>query len=143
MLRTHQPNRPTPRHQLQPGDVISAARGPIHHYGVVSDRFGPDGRIMAISGSKVKGIVVEEPIDEFAGGSPVVFRGYIGGLSRQEVVARARSMIGERWDVLANNCEHVASRAHGLQPQSPQLRVAVALGVLGAVVFAALNDDLK
>ncbi len=98
---------------------------------------------MVISGSKVKGIVVEEPVDEFAGGSPVVFRGYIGGLSRPEVVEKARSMIGERWHVLANNCEHVATRAHGLEPQSPQLRGAVALGVLGAVIFAALNDDRK
>ena len=89
----------------------------------------------------MKGIVVEEPMNEFAGGSPVVFRGYIGGLSRQEVVARARGMLGERWDLLANNCEHIASRAHGLQPQSPQLRGAVVLGALGAIVIASLTDD--
>lgn len=98
---------------------------------------------MAISGSKVKGIVVEEPMDEFADGSLVVFQGYISSLSRQEVVARARSMLGERWDVLANNCEHVVSRAHGLQPQSPQLRGAVVLGALGALVLASLNYDRK
>jgi hypothetical protein len=94
---------------------------------------------MVISGSKVKWTVVEETMDEFGGGRPVTFRGYPSRLSRQEVVARARSMLGERWDLFVNNCEHVASRAHGIEPRSPQLRGAVTIGVVG-VMIASLRD---
>ena len=46
--------------------------------------------------------------------------GYLGNLSPQQVLQRARSRIGETWNLFWN-CEHFVKWAHGLRPRSPQL----------------------
>jgi hypothetical protein len=94
---------------------------------------------MVISGSKVKGIVVEESMKEFSGGRQVRFLSY-SGLPRAEIVAAARGMLGEPYHIFANNCEHIVTRANGLRPHSLQLRAAVAIGLVSAAVLASSKD---
>lgn len=115
----------------QPGDVVSASRGAYAHVGIVSD-VTASGMPAVISSSKQLGRVVEETWVQFAGGSPVCYAGYPSGLPRHVVVARAKAQLGRRW-ALFDNCEHVASRAHGLRPHSGQL---VVLGLLAAAIWA-------
>lgn len=103
----------------QPGDRVSVDRSLYRHVGIVSGRLA-DGRIAVISASKRRGVVVEEAIDEFAGGRTVRNDGLRSELRREVVVERARAAIGQPWRLFAN-CEHLASSAEGKVPSSPQL----------------------
>lgn len=85
------------------------------------------GSATGTSASKQTGRVVEEAWATFAGGGIVRHVDYPGTLPRHVVIARARAQIGQPWAWL-NNCEHVAARAHGIEPQSGQLRAAIAAG---------------
>lgn len=109
---------------MYPGDVVAVGSGPILHLGVLV----PGG---VVSSSGRKGRVVLEPLREFGRGRRVYWRGYPGGLPRDQVVERALGMVGEPYNVFTNNCEHFAELCHGRPPSSPQLK-------LGAGVLAAL-----
>lgn len=112
---------------VRPGDIIAASRFGYSHVGVVSDVL-VGGMPTVISASKQTGRVVEETWATFAGGGAVRRVGYPGRLPRHVVVAQAREQIGQPWALL-NNCEHVATRAHGIPPQSGQLRAAAVAGI--------------
>ena len=117
------------------GDRVSAGRGLYRHVGIVSG-FLPDGTVLVVSASKQKEIVVEETIDDFAGGRRVRNDGFDSDLPREHVVARFRRMVGQRW-ALFRNCEHYASAAEGKKPRSPQLLGwGIGLGLAG-LLFAA------
>jgi hypothetical protein len=86
--------------------VVTARRGYTHH-GI----FVGDGRVVHYAGlSRVwrRGPVEEVSLDEFARGRPVRVRPSAHPrYDRKEVVARARSRLGEDcYRVLSNNCEH-------------------------------------
>lgn len=123
------------KYSLAPGTVIAVWVGPIQHVGVVSDRMhGSHPNV--ISNSHRAGRVIEEPLPVFAGGRPVNVVGYLGNLSPQKVLQRARSRIGETWDLFWN-CEHFVKWAHGLRPRSPQLVAGVILMCAFAVLLVA------
>ena len=107
--------------------MVSASRSLYAHVGIVSDGIA-GGMPAVISSSKVLGHVVKETWEQFAGASPVRYAGYPGGLPRHVVVARAEAQLGRRW-ALFDNCEHFVTRAHGIKPQSGQLRTAIAAGI--------------
>jgi len=114
-------------YKVLPGDIIAASRFGYWHVGIVSEvTFG--GAPTVISASKQTGRVVEETWATFAGGGAVRRVGYPGTLPRHAVVAQARAQIGQPW-TWSNNCEHVATRAHGIEPQSGQLRAAILAGI--------------
>lgn len=112
---------------VRPGDIVAASRVGYWHVGIVSDVL-VDGAPTIISASKQTGRVVEETWTTFAGGGAVRHVGYPGTLPRYVVVAQARAQIGRSWK-LFDNCEHVATRAHGIEPQSGQLRAAAVAGI--------------
>lgn len=122
----------------QPGTVVSV---PIllfyHHTAIVSDRWH-GGKPMVVSTSARSGGVHEESWDTFAQGRVVAVDGYPGGLPSHEVLRRARSLIGAQYNVLARNCEHLATYVHGLKPQSTQVALTFAIVTLcvGALVAA-------
>ena len=118
---------------VRPGDIVAAARLGYRHVGIVSD-VTVAGAPTVISASKRTGRVVEEPWATFARGGAVRRVGYPGTLPRYVVVAQAREQIGQPWKLM-NNCEHVANRAHGVEPRSGQLRAAIAAGA--GIVLAA------
>lgn len=123
---------------LSPGTVIAVWIGPIQHVGVVSDRmYGLHSSV--ISNSHRAGRVIEEPLPVFAGGRPVHVVGYLGNLSPQQVLQRARSRIGEAWDLLRWNCEHFVRWAHDTRPYSPQLITGAALLAAIALLVASGN----
>jgi hypothetical protein len=115
------------------GTVIAVSAGPITHVGVATDQD------TVITNSKGHGFVCEQSIDEFSDGRPVKMVGYPGSLQPVEVLRRARSLIGTRYNLLNFNCEHFAWWAHGLRPTSPQIWIAgiIGLTVLLFVIFRA------
>lgn len=123
-----------PFHSARPGDIVAASRFGYWHVGIVSD-VTVGGAPTVVSASRQTGRVVEETWTTFAGGGIVRHVGYPGTLPRQVVVARARAQIGRQW-TLFDNCEHVATRAHGIEPQSGQLRAAIAAGIALLAVWA-------
>lgn len=117
------------------GTVISSLV-PIftRHVGIISDRtYG--GAPMVISNSKVKKGVVEESWAEWEDGTwePARVIGYLGELPPGEVLRRARSRLGEKWE-LGWNCEHFVAWCHGISPRSPQLENLVAVSGLGLLL---------
>ena len=103
-----------------PGTIVAVAVGPVEHVGILAGQT-PDGRLTVISNSRRAGGVVEEPIDSFAGGAKVRVLSYPGILAPAAVVWRARSRLGQRWNLFNWNCEHFVRWVHGLKPTSPQL----------------------
>lgn len=119
---------------LQPGDVVLVAVGPVHHVGIVTDRLA-HGEPFVISNSRRAGGVREGPLSVFSQGKPVFTQELSSSLPLEEVLFRARSRLGDAWDLIGWNCEHFVRHALGLPTKSPQLRVglvacAVGLGLL-------------
>ena len=139
---------------LEPGTVVgvpaTVAGGvlTVQHVGIVSDHEDEHGLPLVISASKKTGRVSEETWLEFTGGKDATVYDFWGSLLGEQVVARARSKLGTRWDVLVANCEHFVHWAHNLSPQSPQLQtgakavawVAVIAGAM-ALAVKAINDS--
>lgn len=127
---------------LSPGTVIGVPavwNGVwVEHVGILTDHFIGRERTV-ISNSKRRGQAVEEVLDEFLDGRNGRVVGFIGPLSPEGVVARARADLGRAWTV-TDNCEHFVRRAHGLAPASPQLRTM--LERLGLVLGGAAGVSL-
>ena len=114
------------------GTVVGTGIGVYEHVGVMTERE------TVISASKRRGCVAEESPEAFSGGRPIYAKGYPGHLPADEVVERARGMVGERYDVVVNNCEHVVRHAHGMPRRSPQFRAFGAFAVAGLAFLGAL-----
>ena len=113
---------------FHPGEVIAVrVYGIFWHVGIVT----PWSTV--ISSSRRHGGVTEQGLNEFAGGKPIRRVGYPGQLPSHTVVARASSQLGRPWKLFDANCEHFALWAHGLNPESPQLKTA--LGVFALVTL--------
>lgn len=121
---------------LRPGSVVAVPIGPFTHVGIVSDWMTPSGPTI-ISSSHRRGFVTEEALADFASGRRVISAGYPGDLPPATVIERARSKLGEPWNLLNANCEHLVTWAHGLDRSSPQLRTGfVLLALVGVGSFA-------
>ena len=118
-----------------PGTVVSVRVGPFLHVGIVSDRTGPDGFPMVISSSRRRGRAVEESWQEFAGDERVSVRERHSGPEGQQIVARARRMLGTPWDPVFSNCEHFVERACGRAPRSGQLQAVGSVAAMFALVL--------
>jgi hypothetical protein len=107
--------------------------GEVEHTGIKSDLQGPDGFAMVVHSSKRLRTAQETSMTEFRAGAvgQVVSKGYPSNRRPQEVLASARSQIGQPWS-LDRNCEHFVSWAHGLTPTSPQLQATVVTGLVVA-----------
>lgn len=106
---------------LIPGTIVQIDFGFYQHPGIVSDRT-MNSMPMVISNSFRKRGVFEEPWEDFTNGKEVEIKGYPGNLSPHEVLNRARSKIGTRWNIFFWNCEHFIRWSHGLKSRSPQIR---------------------
>lgn len=103
-------------------ETLSTQRNDATHYGIVS------GFDRVISASRKLGKVVETTVEQFADGQQVLVHGYRGQLSAATVIQRARSKLGEPYDVFKLNCERLVNWTHGFKPQSPQPVRALAIG---------------
>lgn len=105
--------------------------GGIEHYGLWT------GIGTVISASKRMGLVVEESIYEFSGGNPIVGKGYPSRLPPFAVISKARQLIGQKWDLVFNNCQHFATQCHNVK-HSPQLQLGI-FALLALVVVVCLR----
>jgi len=121
----------------EPGTVVWIQVFLIYrHRGIVSDRWS-GGKPMVISNSGRRGGVFEEPWDEFSQGSPVYLENkvYHGKLPSHDVLHRARSVIGTRYDLYKWNCDDVAAFAHGIKAQYTQLGATLAIVAISCALI--------
>lgn len=115
----------------QAGDIIRVrVHGVIFHEGIITEH----GRV--ISNSRRRGGVFEESLRVFSGGKKIQNLGALAGFDPQVAVNRARSQIGQPYDLVAYNCQHFVRWCYGLKPKSHQKRVAFgAAALLGVLWF--------
>jgi len=120
---------------LRPGQIIGVRVGTVTHLGIVSDHFDEHGIPLIYSNSLRSGRVALEPLVEFKGPYEFATVAQPTNLPAWQVLARARHMLGMRWNLFTWNCEHFVFSAYGLPPQSPQLQAAGVL--LGLTILCA------
>lgn len=119
-----------------PGDIIKIRYGTFTHYAVISDRIGDDGFPMVIDNSAARGSVAERTWTEAVDGKSVSLSSMVSSFSKFEIVACARSFIGEvRYSLITFNCESFVRKVLGLKPTSKQV-VASCITVPTAVYAA-------
>jgi hypothetical protein len=101
--------------------MVALRRGYTHH-GIYVGR-GCVVHYCGFSRGLHRGPVEEVPLSQFSLGRPIWVRtGEFGWRDRPEVVARARSRLGEDcYHVLKNNCEHFCDWCVRCQHRSPQV----------------------
>jgi hypothetical protein len=101
---------------FSPGSIVAVRQGPVTHVGIVTEW-------QTVISSKPQKGIHEETMADFSGGLAVECQGYPGSLPAAVVIYRARSRIGEQWNLVKWNCEHFVRYAHGVEEKSPQLQV--------------------
>lgn len=124
--------------KLRMGTIISVNVGPYEHLGILTDQ-GLDRHQTVISNSSRRGGVYEETIDVFTGGREMNVHGYIGSLDPNIAISRARSKIGSCYNIFHWNCEHFVRWAHGLVPESRQLKITFGIALLFLCGWAVLK----
>ncbi|PHZ84307.1 lecithin retinol acyltransferase family protein [Paremcibacter congregatus] len=111
------------------GEII-AAKLPLglEHWGVVSE-FGT-----VVSSSQRTGIVKEESMEVFSSGYEVISKGYPSNLTPNEVLIKARSVIGKEWKLITDNCQHFATWCHD-NKHSPQLQWIIGAALVAGLLF--------
>ena len=94
-------------HDLPTGAHLITPRGWYEHHGI----YVGDGRVVHYAGycnGLHTGPVEEVSLEQFCAGNGFAMRVHVAGsYTPTEIVERARSRIGEqRYNILANNCEH-------------------------------------
>jgi hypothetical protein len=109
------------------GCRVSVLRSGYWHRGILT-RSGT-----VIHNSK-NGGVIESTYGSFVENVNEVRFDYLSMLQPDGIEANARSGMGKAYSLLGFNCEHFASWAHGLEPESKQLQLA-GLIILSAFIF--------
>lgn len=103
---------PTSIGELVAGDVVRVPVRGVWHEGIVTERRDEDGP-WVIGKSKRAGVVAEESWSVFTDGLEAERVGYFGELAPDEVLARARARLGERWSPWAH-CQLFTRECHGV-----------------------------
>jgi len=125
---------------IQTGDKLQRP-GPLgtRHVGIYlgRDAWGQDWVIHNDKGGYVK----EDFLSTFAAGFPVSLaqRAASTWWEQQQIVARARSLLGQKFDLINFNCEHFANYAQTGVAHSPQLGFVAGATALLAIIFIALS----
>ncbi|HEX9223255.1 MAG TPA: lecithin retinol acyltransferase family protein [Candidatus Acidoferrales bacterium] len=122
------------------GDKIQRP-GPLGtwHVGIYlgRDYLGCEGVIHNDKGGYMK----EDLLSAFAAGFQVSVaqRAARTWWEQQRIVARARSLLGQKFDLINFNCEHFANYAETGVAHSPQLRFAVGAATLFALIIVVFS----
>lgn len=121
---------------ISAGTLISV---PTHlmyrHFGIVTAR----GTV--ISNSIRSGSGREESFAEFSGGKIWRIEPRPSDMPWREVLARARTLMGRRYNLFTWNCECFVKSCYGLPPSSDQLALSLLVGFAGIAVIAGLNAE--
>lgn len=113
----------------QLGDVLRVTvYGFVVHEGIYTD----EGTI--ISNSRRNGRVVEESVHQFSAGRKITNVGPLSDVSPHVALAHARTRLGQKYRLHADNCQHFVRRCYRLKPKSPQADKVV----YGALLLATL-----
>jgi len=120
--------------QLLPGTVLRISRGLYDHVALLGEyAWAGERRILSFGPGAFS--LQEMPFSEFAGGRVVKIDGYLGQLAPQVVLAQARRIgVQRRYSWLGFNCEHFVRAAHGAAIKSPQLGLALLLGLCAVLL---------
>jgi len=115
------------------GDIVQVTvYGVIRHEGIITEH----GRV--ISNSRRRGGVFEESLKTFSAGRKITNKGPLkrpaSSVTPMTALARARSRIGQSYDVVDDNCQHFVRWCYGVKPYSPQKRLALAGGMVLAIL---------
>lgn len=108
---------------------------------------GPRGPLGAdvVHSDKESGRVVLVHFATFAAGQTVVVQSAQRGswFEQKAIASRALSLLGQEFDLLNLNCEHLVSFAQTGRPESPQLKLGVGLAALAVAAAFALASSRK
>ena len=110
------------------GEVLVIYYKGVRHYGIYSERGS------VIHASKRWGKVVESSMSDFCGGRKVVDNYYPSSKRSIDVLAKARSLKGTKWNLFKFNCEQFVNLCYG-NKHSKQLRIATLFLVVTTGVF--------
>ena len=133
--------------ELQPGDHTYVRRQGIlySHHGI----YVGDSKVIHYRGAgdkeKKKAIVRETSLEKFLGGGKLRRRDHKKRLPPNEIVKRARDLLGEeRYSTVSNNCEHFATYcATGNKGSKQVKRGSSFAGVLAVGSIAILKAILS
>ncbi len=125
--------------KLKPGKVIAIRYSLYNHFAIISDVF-ENGMPKLISLSFRTSAVQEESWHKVVGNHLVEESNIRGNYTKDTILARARSCIGEdiKYNLFTFNCEHFARYAHGLPIESIQVKQVMYGAALGAASCALL-----
>lgn len=115
------------------GQALRTGRFLYWHKGIATAQV-LDGEQLIISCSGKAGMVVLEPLSIFSAGMPVEPIAAPSRMAPDDVLRRAKRMLGKPYSLSTFNCEHFLTTAFGLPPQSPQLTLGI-LAALGFMLF--------
>lgn len=121
--------------RLKKGDLLYRNKGVVSHVGVCV----ADGRVAHIRPGGAAEIV---SLAEYAEGKPVEVK-HSNACSPAVFESRLRHILRmeTRYSLLDNNCEHLASFLTTGRKASPQLQLAVTLGVAGGLLAGARSPE--
>ena len=123
---------------LQAGDKCWV-QGRKKHYGICSG-YDDQGRAWFIHNVPGRG-VVETLMIEFAGRKQTYIEKRAAPGFEDVVVQRARAHLGQQYELLFFNCEHLANLAADGKKQSPQLQERVFWTSVALIAARALSGD--
>lgn len=117
------------------GDAIKVFHPTYVHYGIVSDRIGPDGHPMIIDHSMATGTVAERSWGEATGGKTVSKSDLDSDRSPYQIILAARQLIGKaKYSLTHFNCEAFVRHVMGLSPTSKQVTASVVSVPLAGII---------
>ncbi|MDY0208342.1 MAG: lecithin retinol acyltransferase family protein [Pseudomonas sp.] len=124
-----------------PGDVVVTDFTGYQHWSLVSDKLCEQGKPLLISATKRNGTVREEPWDTVTLGKETYVADVSYARPISEVLAMARSQIGQwRYSLTSNNCEHFVKWVAGLEVSSKQVVSGVAGALVGATAVGLIAE---
>ncbi|MBI2241010.1 MAG: lecithin retinol acyltransferase family protein [Magnetospirillum gryphiswaldense] len=93
------------------------------HYGVLTE-IGT-----VVHASKKHNRVIEESLENFSEGAPCRMASFQSNLSPNETIQRARSKIGNSYDLISKNCEHLVRYCCGHGSFSVQIITTIIVAI--------------
>ncbi|MGY0215784.1 lecithin retinol acyltransferase family protein [Endozoicomonadaceae bacterium StTr2] len=101
-----------------------------------------DGDGGVIHNSRKRGRVTRETLEDFADGRDIVVSDIMGD-DPDDAVKQAEKLLGTRYRVMSENCEHFVRHVHGLNKESRQIQQYVLAAVGAGTALLTKNKILK